>query len=163
MFLTLITEAAKVFRPYVAFTAYGAGVKNMVSAFETKSKYNNAFPIFNEEFTFQTTGDWKKIDIQISVKVSFRHFEFRALLNSRTIQLLARVQRWAFTWSPLESLKHYHKFANVPYCTNQTFSTTTPERCFLSWPTGLPIKSPRNSSKLNLRTPAETFSLKSSK
>ena len=72
LFLTLTSEAAKVFRPYVAFTAYGAGVKNMLCAFETKSKYNNAFPIFNEEFTFQTTGDWKKIDIQISVKVSFR-------------------------------------------------------------------------------------------
>ena len=72
LFLTLPSEAAKVFRPYVAFTAYGAGVKNMLCAFETKSKYNNAFPIFNEEFTFQTTGDWKKIDIQISVKVSFR-------------------------------------------------------------------------------------------
>ena len=63
-------EAAKVFRPYVCFVAYGAGVKSLVSPFETKSKYNNAFPIFNEEFTFQTTGDWKKIDIQISVKVN---------------------------------------------------------------------------------------------
>ena len=53
----------------MSFFVYGGSVKNTIQVFETKSKYNNAHPNFNEEFVLQTTGDWKKIDIQISIKV----------------------------------------------------------------------------------------------
>lgn len=53
----------------MSFFVYGGSVKNTIQLFETKSKYNNAHPNFNEEFVLQTTGDWKKIDIQISIKV----------------------------------------------------------------------------------------------
>jgi len=54
----------------MSFFVYGGSVKNTIQLFETKSKYNNAHPNFNEEFVLQTTGDWKKIDIQISIKVT---------------------------------------------------------------------------------------------
>ena len=93
------------------------------------------------------------LELQSHSRAVFSNWYFR------TILLLARVQRWAFSWSPLESINHYHKFANVPYCTNPTFSTITLERCFLSWPTGLPITSPRNSSKLNWRIPDQKTEL----
>ena len=55
----------------MSFFVYGGSVKNTIQLFETKSKYNNAHPNFNEEFVLQTTGDWKKIDIQISIKVDY--------------------------------------------------------------------------------------------
>ena len=51
------------------FFLYGGTIKNTIHSFETKSKYNNPFPVYNEDFSLQTTGDWKKIDIQISMKV----------------------------------------------------------------------------------------------
>ena len=50
------------------FFIYGPAVEDTIQTFATKTKYNTSFPQFNEEFTVNLTGDWRKTDVQISVK-----------------------------------------------------------------------------------------------
>jgi hypothetical protein len=52
----------------MVFCIYGPHVEQIIQTFSTKSKYNTSFPIFGEEWSVNLTGDWRKTEIQISVK-----------------------------------------------------------------------------------------------
>ena len=74
----------------MVFLVYGPAVENTLQHLATKTKYNTSFPQFGEEWTVNLTGDWRKTEIQISVKervinISTNHnaIEIRNLLNNK--------------------------------------------------------------------------------
>ena len=67
------------------FFIYGPAVEDTIQTFATKTKYNTSFPQFNEEFTVNLTGDWRKTDVQISVK------DYNLIGGNKTIGKLIKV------------------------------------------------------------------------
>lgn len=63
----------------MVFFIYGPAVENTIESFATKTKYNTSFPQFGEEWSINLVGDWRKAEIQISVK------DYNLIGDNRTI------------------------------------------------------------------------------